>query len=112
MRKLFLSEDVDSLPLTDVQKEAIRSGKAWLLVTDDPNQYLVIKMTESNGEKSLYIWHAEGIGWIGAMEVIEQIAKAAGAVSIKFGTNRRGWERRAAHYGFSPEKVIYSREVL
>ena len=100
------------MPLTEPQKEAIKNGKAWLLVTDDPNQYIVIKMVFSDGERSLHIWHAEGVGWIGAMDTLVEIAKSAGAKAIKFGTSRKGWERRASHYGFEPEKTIYSRRIV
>ena len=71
-----------------------------------------MKVTESEGEKSLYIWHAKGVGWEAIMDTLNAFAKSLNATNIKFGTARKGWERLAKKYGFSREKVIYSREVV
>ena len=111
MNELYLANSYEGYSITDEQKRAIDAGVAWLLVNGEVNQYMIIKMTDSDEEKSLYIWHANGIGWKGIMNTLNDIAKAAGAASIKFGTARKGWERRAKEYGFEQEKIIYSRRV-
>ena len=111
LETLYLADDPESYPLTDKQMEAVSNGEAWLLTNGRKNNYILVKITVSEGEKSLFIWHANGIGWVGIMDTLESLAKSAGATSIKFGTSRRGWERRAKNYGFTQEKVVYSREV-
>lgn len=111
MSDLYVAESCEGYSITENQKRAIEEGRAWLLINGEPNQYMIIKLTDSDEEKSLYIWHANGIGWEGIMDTLDSIAKAAGATSIKFGTSRRGWERRAKNYGFEQEKIVYSRRV-
>jgi hypothetical protein len=111
LNDLYLAKSYHGYSLTDNQKKAIDEGRAWLLVTGEPNHYLLVKLTDSDEERSLFIWHANGVGWEGVMDTLDNIARSAGATSIKFGTSRRGWERRAKDYGFEQEKIVYSRRV-
>ncbi len=111
MNDLYLSTNYEGYSITESQKKAIDENRAWLLVNGKPNQYMIVKITDSDEERSLYIWHANGVGWSGVMEILDKMANAANATSIKFGTARKGWERRAKEYGFEQEKVIYSRRV-
>jgi hypothetical protein len=42
---------------------------------------------------------------------VDELARGIGASKITFQSPRKGWGRRAAQLGFSPECVIYSKEL-
>ena len=45
------------------------------------------------------------------MNVCESIAVAEGRVTFVFGTHRRGWLKRAPHYGFELKEYLFEKRV-
>lgn len=88
-------------------------GHATLYVNDGEwRGFLIMQLLPNYAGKRLHIWIAYGFGDMEPyMDEVKSIAKQAGADRITFESARKGWGRRAEHFGFRPARTIYEMEV-
>jgi hypothetical protein len=104
-----------------VLEESILEKRSIMIILGEYNDYAgyFVLTEEYNefGELELLVWAAYAIKPFSknvidaGMEKIHEIAKEINAKRIFFKTNRKGWQRRAAKYGFKPAEYTFEIEV-
>lgn len=84
--------------------------KSLLFVLIENNHYAGFFVLQPQGE-TLHLWAAYSLENSydvveNALKYIKGMAKEAGVKNITFASFRRGWDRRAAAYGFRPKQWI------
>lgn len=84
--------------------------KSMLFVLIENNHYKGFFILQPLGE-TLHLWAAYSLENSydvveNALKYIKGMAKEAGVKNITFASFRRGWDRRAAAYGFRPKQWI------
>ena len=84
--------------------------KSLLFVLIENNRYAGFFVLQPMGE-TLHVWAAYSLENSyevveNALKYIKDMASTANVKSITFSSHRRGWDRRAAAYGFRPKQWI------
>lgn len=91
----------------------IVSGHAHLYVAESEwRGFCVLQVLPNYTGKRLHIWIAYGWDIEEHAEEVMALAKQAGCRKVTFESPRRGWWKRAEHFGFKETRCMYEREVL
>jgi hypothetical protein len=99
----WLPEDVYVLLVT---------GHASLYVNDGEwRGFCVLQVLPNYTGKRLHIWIAHGWDVEEHAEEVIDLAKQAGCRKVTFESPRRGWWKRAEHFGFKETRCVYERNI-
>ncbi len=94
---------------------ALKTGSAEAFRAVDLNEtvgFVILQKHEAIDCTELFIWAAYTLGdGRDFYEDVESIARDVGAKRVVFWSNRKGWDRLAQRYGFSPSNIRYVKEL-
>lgn len=100
--KEALERSAEAASVDDV-KSACLANMAQLVIAKEDDKELCTMVVQRR-KQQLHIWTARGMLTEALVEALEDFARHLGCKRLTFDSNRKGWERTALRYGFTPRR--------